>query len=235
MIWTVCSGCGGVGKSMIALSLAAGASKAGRKAVLLDLSGISRSCDLNLKIESIVALDMLDVMRDQVPLEAALYRVSQYPNLQYACASLYDDVSVSELSGIVLALHSMCDVLVMDMPTGQIDLPFGVMRAGDERLLVTRPDDASVRSTERLMMRCTDSGVSDRLIINRISPERIRKKTQYAQPVVENLLDRAADACIPEDACIPACESQAKAAIECGGPVGGMLCHLVDAMLDGIG
>lgn len=235
MIWAVCSGCGGVGKSMIALSLAAGASRAGKKTVLLDLSGISRSCDLNLKIESIVTLDMLDVLRDQVPLEAALYSVPQYPNLQYACASLYDDVSVSELSGIVLALHSMCDVLVMDMPTGQIDMARGVMHAGDERLLVTRPDDAAVRATERLMMRCTEAGASDRLIINRISPERIRKKTQYAQPVVENLLDRAADACIPEDACIPACEFQAKAAIECSGPVGSVLCHLVNAMLEGIG
>lgn len=232
-IWAVCSGSGGVGKSMIALSLAAGAAKAGRRTILLDTSGVSRCCDLILKLESVVTLDMLDVIRNQVVMESALYDVPQYPNLQLACASLYDDVTVSELSGMTLALHSLCDVLVIDLPTGQASLGRGVMRAGDERLLVTRPDDASIRATERLMTRCAGEPGADSLVINRVSAERIRKKTQYAQSTVESLLDRAAIACIPEDASIPASEQRGRAAIECDGPAWTALSGLVKTLLGG--
>lgn len=232
-IWAVCSGSGGVGKTTIALSLAAGAANAGKRVILLDTSGISRSCDLLLGMESVVTLDMLDVLRNQVSMEAALYEAAKVPGLYLACASLYDDVSVSELSGMTLALHSLCDILVVDLPTGQASLGRGVMRAGDERLLVTRPDDAAIRATERLMMRCAGEDASDSLIINRASAERIRKKTQYAQSTVETLLDRAALACIPEDASIPAGELRGRPAIECSGPARPALKGLVKTLLSG--
>lgn len=232
-IWAVCSGSGGVGKSMIALSLAVGAAKAGKKTILLDASGVSRSCDLILKLESVVILDMMDVIRDQVSIEAALYPVPQYQNLRFACASLYDYVSVSELSGMMLALHSLCDVLVVDLPTGESNLGRGVLRAGDERLFVTRPDDASVRAADRMMMRCTGDPAANSLIINRISAERIRRRTQYTQDIVQNLLDCVAIACIPEDASIPASEQRGKAAIECDGPAWTALSKLVKDLLDG--
>ncbi|MGN0774475.1 MAG: P-loop NTPase [Candidatus Ventricola sp.] len=232
-IWAVCSGSGGVGKSMIALSLAAGAAKAGKKTILLDTSGISRCCDLILQMESVVTLDMLDVLRNQVSMESALYEVPQYPGLRLACASLYDDVSVCELSGMTLALNALCDILVVDLPTGQANLGRGVMRAGDERLLVTRPDDASIRAAERLMSRYADHLAADSLVINRVSTERFRKKTQHAQSTVENLLDRAAIAWIPEDASIPASAQRGRAAIECDGPAWTALSGLVKTLLGG--
>ena len=232
-IWAVCSGSGGVGKSMIALSLAAGAAKAGRKVILLDTSGASRCCDLILRMESVVTLDMLDVIRNQVGMESALYAVPQYPGLKLACASLYDDVSVADLSGMTLSLNALCDVRVADLPTGQASLGRGVMRAGDERLMVTRPDDASIRATERLMMRCTGEAAVDSLVLNRVSAERIRKKTQYPQSTVENLLDRTALACIPEDPSIPASEQRGRAAIECDGPAWPVLSGLVKTLLGG--
>lgn len=232
-IWAVCSGSGGVGKSMIALSLAAGAAKAGRKVILLDTSGISRCCDLILRLESVVTLDMLDVLRNQVGMESALCDVPQYPNLRFACASLYDDVPVAELSGMILSLNAMCDILVVDLPTGQADLGRGVMRAGDERLLITRPDDASIRAAERLMTRCTGDPAADSLVINRVSAERLRRRTQHAQGTVESLLDRAAIACIPEDVSIPASEQRGRAAIECDGPAWTALSGLVETLLGG--
>lgn len=233
VIWAVCSGSGGVGKSMIALSLAAGAAKAGKEVILLDASCVSRSMDLTLKMESMIVLDVLDGMRNQVSMEDALYDVPQYPHLRFACASLYDDILASELSGATLILKSLCDVLIVDMPTGQADLGRGVMREGDERLMVTRPDDASIRATERLMLRSTGDRVSPRLVINRIATERSRKKTQHARQVVENLLDRMADACIPEDHGVPECELQGKAAVEGGGPAGTALAGLLKTLLEG--
>ncbi len=60
-IYAVCSGCGGVGKTMIALSLAVSAAKRGKRTILLDASGVSRACDLALGLENVVVLDMADV------------------------------------------------------------------------------------------------------------------------------------------------------------------------------
>lgn len=231
-IWTVCSGSGGVGKTTIALSMAVGAAKAGKKTILLDASGAARSFDLILGLESVLILDMKDVLRGQLRMDTALYDVPQYPNLTLACASLYDQTPVSELSGMILALHSMCDILVVDMPTGQCTLGRGVMRSGDERLFITRPDNASIRSTERLIMQNQETeGVYSSLIINRMSRERIKRKTQYPQNTVENLLDMPSLACIPDDPSIPECECSARAAIECNGPAWTALSKLSSALL----
>lgn len=234
-IWTVCSGSGGVGKTTIALAIAVGAAKAGKKVILLDACGTSRRCDLVLGMESVLILDMKDVLRDQIRIDAALYPVAQYPNLFLACASLYDQTPVSELSGMLLALHSLCDILIVDMPTGQCALGRGVMRSGDERLFVSRPDNASIRATERLILRVKDSDAATcSLIINRISRERIKRKTQYPQSTVESLLDMPALACIPEDPSIPECENSARSAIECNGPAWSVLSALSKELLSSV-
>ena len=99
-MFAVSSGKGGVGKSMIALSLAISAAKRGRKTILLDASGVSRSCDLALGMESVVVLDLADVFCQQTSLESTLYKVPRYENLSFACASLYDDIPIGELNSI---------------------------------------------------------------------------------------------------------------------------------------
>ena len=45
-IYAVCSGCGGVGKTMIALSLAVSAAKRRKRTILLDASGVSPASDM---------------------------------------------------------------------------------------------------------------------------------------------------------------------------------------------
>jgi len=230
-IFTVCSGSGGVGKSMLALSVAVGAAKAGYQTILLDASGSSRSCDLTMGLESVVALDMMDIFKDQISIGSALYPVPRYDRLRFACASLYDCVPVSDLTGVILALQTLCDLLVIDLPTGQIDLGAGIMKSGDERLLVTRPDDASLRATERLMRRsaCDQAGTS--IIINRINRDRIKRKTQYDQETVQTVLDRIAMGCIPEDSSVAEAEKRGRAAIEADGPVKAALHAMIKKLL----
>lgn len=228
-IWTVCSGSGGVGKTTVALSLAVGAAAEGYDTILLDMSGISRSCDLVLGLESAISLDMMDVLSGQVKLEAALYSVPKRPHLRFACAALYDTIPVSEMAGVVLALHSMCDILIIDLPTGGIEAAKGMMHSGDERIIVSRPDAASVRSAERLMMRYRGDLAGISLVVNRMPKD--RKSSQYTLEAVENTLDRRAIGCIPEDTSIVLGEKNGKAAIECGGAVrqafSGMLRNLL--------
>lgn len=217
---------------MIALSLAVGAAKAGYHTILLDASGISRSCDLIMGMESVVVLDMMDIFKEQVSIESALYPVPRHDHLRFACASLYDDSPVSEISGTVLALQTLCDLLVIDLPTGQIDLGAGIMKSGDERLIITRPDDASIRAAERVIERSARDEAGISLVINRVCRDRIKHKTQYDQDTVQSVLDRIALGCIPEDPGIAAAEKRGKSAIESDGPAKAALHVLVRKLLN---
>jgi len=232
-IWSVCSGSGGVGKSTIALSLAVAAAKEGHETILLDASGDARSCDLILGLESLVSLDMIDVLSRQTELDSALYAVPMRQHLKFACASLHDSMAAGEMCGIVLALNSMCDILVIDLPTGSPDAGKGIMRQGDERIVVTRPDAASMRSCEKLMMRCRGDLAGLSLIVNRMSREKGRKAFQYTLEAVENTLDRSALACIYEDSAIPAGEKNGKPAYECDSAVKGQLQTVIKTLLAG--
>ena len=232
-IWSVCSGSGGVGKSTIALSLAVAAAKEGHETILLDASGDARSCDLILGLESLISLDMIDVLSKQTGLDSALYDVPNRPHLRFACASLHDSMLSGELGGIVLALNSMCDVLVIDLPTGAADAGKGIMRHGDERIIVTRPDAASVRSCEKLMMKCRGDLDGLSLVVNRMSREKGRKAFQYTLEAVENTLDRSALASIFEDPAIPAGERNGKSAFECDNAAKAALKNMIKTLLAG--
>lgn len=214
-IIAVCSGSGGVGKTTIAAALSASLAKAGKKVIFLDASGISRSSDLIFGMESVVSLDLMDVISEQIPIEAALYPVRRYEGLRFACASLYDGISVSELSGVILALHSMCDMLVIDMPTGQCALGKGILCRDDERIIVLRPDDASIRSAERLIVAFRDDEAQISLVVNRMDQDRIKAGLQYKTDTVSILLDQMVFAEIPEEPGITKFAAKGQTAMEC--------------------
>lgn len=83
---------------------------------------------------------------DRQELKRRCIKRPRYENLRFACASLYDDVSIMELTSTLLALHSLCDVLVIDCQTGHFALGRELLGREDVRLIVTRPDDVSIRA-----------------------------------------------------------------------------------------
>lgn len=230
-IMTICSGSGGVGKSTIALSLAVSAARRGKTTILLDASGISRSCDLILGLESVIVLDMLDVAMQQASLGAALYDVPGHPNLRFACASLYDDVGFGELSSILLALRAMSDLVVVDMATGCLPAGQGVMDREDICLMVTRPDDSSVRAMERMASRLPRGTIDVRMVINRADKNLLKRKMQYDPSVVESILDMPSDGCISEDETIQSIARKGRPALLKDGRAKTEIARLCDALL----
>ncbi len=164
--------------------------------------------------------------------EAALYKAPKYENLRFACASLYDDVPVTELTSTMLALHSLCDVLVIDCQTGHFAMGRELLGRDDVRVIVTRPDDASIRASERMMTKAGIGMEERRLVVNRATAQRVRKKAQYDAKTVEMTLDCPLAGCIPEDDSVAACSQKGRIALECDGPARRALAQLTDALLD---
>ena len=232
-ILAVCSGSGGAGKSTVALSLAVGAAKRGKKTILLDASGISRSCDLMLGIESIVILDMLDVAKQQASIYTALYQVPGKERLQFACASLYEDggASISELSGVLLALRAMCDILVIDLPTGQAKLPEEVFDANDALVLLAVPNDVSIRALERVIAGLGSCVAQRYLVLNHVQAALAKKHVQYDKKSTEMLLDMPVSALLAQDDRIEAGCKKGKMAIEVDGRIAAEFYSLLDEVL----
>lgn len=227
----VCSGSGGVGKTTAALAFAVSAAREGRRTILLDASGPARCADLILGLSGAVSLDMADVASGATSMEAALYPAARYPQLSFACASLYDGVSTWELSGTLLALQSLCDVLVAELPTGQASLCEGMPGTQDMRIAVLRPNDAGVRSCERLLAGISPQEGETLLLLNLINPAMQKSGLSYAADAVRTMLDYPVLGEIPEDKAIALGAARGRTAQECSGAAHAALGRAADELL----
>ena len=230
-LFAVCSGSGGVGKTTVALALATGAAKAGKRTILLDASGPARCADLILGLSGAVSLDIADVASGEASMEAALYPSARYPLLSFACASLYDGVSTAELSGTLLALQSLCDVLVAELPTGQAMLADGLPGTKDIRIAVLCPDDAGIRACERLLSGISPMAGETRLLLNFMQHNRQKSGLIYGADTVRAMLDYPVLGEIPEERAIAIGAAQGRIATECSGPAKSALSRAVASLL----
>lgn len=229
-IWAFASGSGGTGKTSIALAMAIGAAHKGMKTILLDASGIARSCDLMLGIESLMTVDLIDAMSEQMDIGAALYPVAQCSGLYLTNASLHENVSLEAFSGILLALQSMCDILIIDLPSCQTVICDHVMTSMDELIFILRPDDASMRSAERIMQQARGCRAGLSLVLNRVRKDSVKKGLQYSPDAVSMTLDCPVICDIPEgDTCMLdiAAGKAVRSAMRFGSPLKEILAYLL--------
>ena len=192
----IASGKGGVGKSTLTANLGAALSQRGRKVVLIDADIGLRSLDALLSLENTVVSDSIDVVSGDCELDHALLASETYPDLfllpaaQFRRAKALDP---KQLRKFLSLLRVFYDYILIDCPAGIERGLRNVLNAGvDETILVTTPDDISLRSAERARQVIESKFLPrPRLIVNRLDADVLNDRLATIYKKVGDEVDAA--------------------------------------------
>lgn len=173
-VLTLCSGKGGVGKTLLAVNLAIALSKKNKDVVLID--GELQFGDVGLAMDLQPTLTIKDMVDEQDRLDA--YNISNYLTehksgvyvLSAPDRPEYADLVDSEFTKLVVGLlKERFDYIVIDGGHGIDDSTVDFMDLADKILAVTTPEVASLKNTKRLVETVHQLQMNDKLelVLNR--------------------------------------------------------------------
>lgn len=198
----VTSGKGGVGKTTATANIGLGLAKHDRKVVMVDGDIGLRNLDIILGLENRIVYHLVDVVRGRCQLRQALVKDKRFPHLSLLPASQVDQkeaVTPEQMRDLTAQLKEKCDFVLIDCPAG-IEQGFRNAVAGaDEAILITTPDVSPVRDADRVIGLLQNSLGDPQLIINRMSPEMVRRGDMLNQQDVLDILAVQLLGIVPED------------------------------------
>lgn len=182
---TVTSGKGGVGKSTTSASLSIGLAMRGYKTLVIDFDIGLRNLDLLLGHEKRVLYDIVNVIKDEAPLEQAViqdYRCNLLYMLPGSQTESKDVLEMKAVAHMIDQARHQYDFIICDSPAGIEHGAQMAMFFADDAIMVATPEIPSVRDTDRMIGLITEKSYRSRhgmtpvrphLIINRYNPDHI--------------------------------------------------------------
>ena len=200
----VASGKGGVGKSTFAAGLGAVLAHRGRRVVVVDLDIGLRSQDALLGLSDRVVYDLMDAQSGDCTLDQAVIPCASpaslclLPAAQFARAKA---LHPSKLREIINQLKESFDYVLLDCPAGiERGLRNALNAGADRAVLVTTPDDVSLRDAERAFQVMEAKGLPRPfLVVNRLDDRLIRRGEMISAAAAAQLLDLPLLGEIPDD------------------------------------
>ncbi len=200
----IASGKGGAGKSTVTANLGARLSRDGYRTLIIDADIGLRAQDALLGLENRVVYDLVDLVEGNCLPEEALLQCEDWPGLfllpaaQFARAKAID---AKRFRKLLTPLRAGFDYVLIDCPAGLERGLRNVLGAGiDEILLVTAPDDLSLRCAERVRQLAEEKELErPRLIVNRIVPGLVREHLMVSACTAAQVIDLPLLGEIPED------------------------------------
>lgn len=150
----ITSGKGGVGKTTVAVCLAAQLAKKGQRVVVCDADFGLNSVDFTAGVEELCTYDVIDVIEGRCRAKQALIRHPKCPNLyiltsRHAAPERY--VSPQSVKLVLESLSSQFDFIFIDSPAGLDDGFHRAVATADEAIVVTTPHLPAVRDADRVI------------------------------------------------------------------------------------
>lgn len=212
----VASGKGGVGKTTTTAALGAGLAMRGHKTVIIDFDVGLRNLDMIMGCERRVVFDFINVIHGEARLHQALIQDKRLDNLSILPTSQTRDKDALTREGVGKVLDDLRETyeyVLCDSPAGIETGAHLAMYFADEAVIVTNPEVASVRDSDRILgllnskTQKAEKGekLSQHLLLTRYDPARVDKGEMLK---VDDVLEILA---IPLLGIIPESESVLKA------------------------
>ena len=150
----VTSGKGGVGKTTVAVRLAATLSAKGQRVVVCDADFGLNNVDVTAGVENAVTYDIVDVIEGRCRAKQALIRHPYYGNL-YILTSSHSTperyVSPQAVKLVLDGISSQFDFIFIDSPAGLDDGFHRAVASADEAIVVTTPHVSALRDADRAL------------------------------------------------------------------------------------
>jgi septum site-determining protein MinD len=187
----ITSGKGGVGKTTTTANLGAALAQLGHSVVLIDADIGLRNLDVVMGLENRIVYHVVDAIKGKCTVQKALIKDRRMENLWLLPASQTDDkdaVTPDDMRSLVFELKATHDFVLIDCPAG-IEQGFKNAIAGaDEAIVVATPEVSSIRDADRVVGLLAAADVPARLIVNRISPNLVKRGDMLSQADVIEIL-----------------------------------------------
>ncbi|MGI6744701.1 MAG: Septum site-determining protein MinD [Firmicutes bacterium ADurb.Bin300] len=168
-IIAVVSAKGGVGKSSICTGLGKALCERGLSVLLVDTDISLRSLDVLLNAGETAVFDWGDILQKNCTASKAFLPITDKLFLLRAPAS-GNNINSEDFVDLIKRISKSFDFVILDSPAG-LEKGFNLcVSAASEALVVSTPDEVSIRAASVAADRVRKSGISQqRLIINRYS------------------------------------------------------------------
>lgn len=209
-IIVVTSGKGGVGKTTTSAAIAMGLAKRGHKTAVIDFDVGLRNLDLIMGCERRVVYDFVNVINDEASLNQALIKDKRCNLLYVLPASQTRDKEALTQEGVGNVLDELSKTfkyIVCDSPAGIEKGAHLAMYFADDALVVTNPEVASVRDSDRMLGILSSKSrraeqnmdpIKEYLLLSRYSPKRVDLGEMLSVDDVQDILSLHLLGVIPE-------------------------------------
>ncbi|MBQ7323940.1 MAG: septum site-determining protein MinD [Clostridia bacterium] len=199
----VTSGKGGVGKTTVAVNLAAYLAKKGERVILCDADFGLNNVDVCAGVEHLVTYDLVDVIEGRCRAKQALVKHPIYPNLfvltsSHSAPERY--ISPQSIKIVLDKLSPQYDFIFIDCPAGLDEGFHRAVATADEALVVTMPHISALRDADKVITLLKSYQLQSlSVVLNKVRGELLLSKECLSPREISELLKTPISGVLPEE------------------------------------